>query len=82
LTSAHQETGAIDGPLAFWIHECFLSPVIRAAVLFLILTEHGQHSEDTRFRWSDCTRTTRVGQFHKNGATVEFDSRIGCDESG
>jgi hypothetical protein len=26
LTSAHQKTGAVDGPLAFKIHNAFLSP--------------------------------------------------------
>jgi hypothetical protein len=26
LTSAHEETGAIDGPLRFEIHECFFRP--------------------------------------------------------
>jgi hypothetical protein len=34
LKSSHQETGAVNGPLAFQIHEGFLSSVIRAAVCF------------------------------------------------
>jgi len=40
LTSTHQETGAVNGPLAFeihavfQIHECFLSSVIGADVCF------------------------------------------------
>jgi hypothetical protein len=71
LTGAHQETGAVDGPLAFEIHKCFLSP-LRSGCLDFGLAEHGQRSVDCAFRWSDCTRTNRVGQFHKNGATVEF----------
>jgi hypothetical protein len=32
LTSTHQETGAVNGPLAFQIHEGFLSSFIGAAV--------------------------------------------------
>jgi hypothetical protein len=69
LTSAHQKTGAIDGPLAFDIHSAFLHPT---RFVFLVLTECGCHSADTCFKWSDCTRRKRAGQLHKNCATVEF----------
>jgi hypothetical protein len=34
LTSTHQETGAVNGPLTFQIHKCFLSPFGRADVRF------------------------------------------------
>src|SRR5208282_2757376 len=34
LTSAHQKTGAVDGPLAFTIHSHFFHPSARAGVGF------------------------------------------------
>src|SRR5882762_4604074 len=36
LTSAHQKTGAIDGPLAFKIHNAFFHPT---RLVFLVLTD-------------------------------------------
>ena len=36
LTSAHQKTGAVDGPLAFHIHNAFFHPT---RFVFLVLTD-------------------------------------------
>jgi hypothetical protein len=37
------------------------------------LTERGRRFGGMLvFKWSDCTRTKRVGQYHKNCATVGF----------
>ena len=47
LTSAHQKTGAIDGPLAFDIHNAFFHP---ARIVFLVLTERDFRSADTCFK--------------------------------
>jgi hypothetical protein len=69
LTSAHQETGAVDGPLAFHIHSAFFHPT---RFVFLVLTERDFRSADACFKWSDCTRRKEAGQLHKNCATVEF----------
>jgi hypothetical protein len=69
LTSAHQKTGAVDGPLAFDIHSAFFHPT---RFVFLVLTERDCRSEDACFKWSDCTRRKGAGQLHKNCATVEF----------
>jgi hypothetical protein len=69
LTSAHQKTGAVDGPLAFHIHSAFFHPT---RFVFLVLTERDSRSADARFKWSDCTREKEAGQLHKNCATVEF----------
>jgi hypothetical protein len=69
LTSAHQKTGAIDGPLAFHIHNAFFHPT---RFVFLVVTERDFRSADARFKWSDCTRRKGAGQLHKNCATVEF----------
>jgi len=69
LTSAHQKTGAVDGPLAFDIHNAFFHP---ARFVFLVLTERDFRSADACFKWSDCTRRNWAGQLHKNCATVEF----------
>jgi hypothetical protein len=69
LTSAHQKTGAVDGPLLFHIHSAFLSP---HPILVLVVTERGCRSADDCFKWSDCTRRKVAGQLHKNCATVEF----------
>ena len=87
LTSAHQETGAVDSPLAFEIHKCFLSPLGWAGVRFWL--------SGFRFRPStDAARRTLVS----SGATVRAERervnyirivqrwnsglRIGWDESG
>lgn len=70
LTSAHQKTGAVDGPLAFKIHNAFFHHPTR--LTFLVLTERDFRSADARFKWSDCTRRKGAGQLHKNCATVEF----------
>src|ERR1700704_1952802 len=69
LTSAHQKTGAIDGPLAFKIHNAFFHPT---RFVFLVVTERDFRSADACFKWSDCTRREGAGQLHKNCATVEF----------
>ena len=69
LTSAHQKTGAVDGPLMFHIHSAFLSP---HPIFVLVVTERGCRSADDCFKWSDCTRIKVAGQLHKNCATVEF----------
>jgi hypothetical protein len=69
LTSAHQKTGAVDGPLAFKIHNAFFHPTPFA---FLVVTERDFLSADACFKWSDCTRRKGAGQLHKNCATVEF----------
>ena len=69
LTSTHQETGAVDGPLMFHIHSAFLSS---HPIFVLVVTERGRRSADDCFKWSDCTRRKGAGQLHKNCATVEF----------
>ncbi len=38
----------------------------------LNLAEHGCRTADICFKWSDCTRRKKVGQYHKNCATVEY----------
>ena len=58
LTSAHQKTSAVDGPLAFKIHMAFFHPT---RSVFLVLTERGCRSADTCLKWSDCTRRQRGG---------------------
>ena len=58
LTSAHQETGVVDDPLACKIHGAFFHPAAGQVRLC--------------FEWSDCTRAEGAGQYHKNCATVEF----------
>jgi hypothetical protein len=58
--------------LAFKIHNAFFHPWLGSLQAFKILTEHGRRSANACFKWSDCTRTKRAGQFHKNGAMVEF----------
>jgi len=43
LTSAHQKSGAVNGPLAFKIHKCFFHPSAGqtlVAIRFRILAEH------------------------------------------
>src|SRR5208282_1688283 len=67
LTSANQKTGAVDGPLAFKIHSCFLSPFGRAGVRFwpsgfMFAPSRVATWRNARFKWSDCTRTKRAGQ--------------------
>lgn len=78
LTSMHKKTGAIDGPLAFKIHNASFTLFGRLPTVccrFRILTGHGHRPANSRFQWSDCTRTRREGQLHKNCATVEFSFR-------
>jgi hypothetical protein len=70
LTSAHQKTGAVDGPLAFDVHSAFFHHPTR--FVFLVLTERDFRSADACFKCSDCTRRKGAGQLHKNCATVEF----------
>ena len=77
LMSAHEKTGAVDGPTAFRIHSCFLSPFGRAGVCctlsgFMFSPGGVAAWRKARSKWSDCTRTTSGGQLHKNCATVEF----------
>src|SRR6202521_6466443 len=69
LTSAHQKTGAVDGPLSFQFHSASLSP---PPISVLVVTERGCRPADDCFKWSDCTRRKVAGQLHKNCATVEF----------
>jgi hypothetical protein len=47
LTSAHQETGAVDDPLAFDIHSAFFYPT---RYLFLVVTERGLRSAECLFQ--------------------------------
>ncbi len=87
LTSAHQEAGAVDGPLVFKIHKYFLSPLGSTGGRFWL--------SGFRFRPStDAARRTLVS----SGATVRAERgrvnyirivqrwnsglRIGWDESG
>jgi hypothetical protein len=76
LTSTYQETGAVDGPWAFNIHNAFFipsaGPMFLAGIQVSDLAEHGRRPANACFKWSDCTRTSRAGQLHKNCATVEF----------
>jgi hypothetical protein len=65
LTSAHQKTGAVDGPLMFHIHSAFLSP---HPIFVPVVTERGCRSADDCCKWSDCTRRKVAGQLHKNCA--------------
>ena len=49
LTGAHQKTGAVDGPLAFYIHGAFFHPSRRAGTAdfrLRILAEHGQRAAE------------------------------------
>jgi hypothetical protein len=43
LTSAHQKTGAVDGPLAFQIHSAFFHPT---RFVFPVVTERGCRSAE------------------------------------
>jgi hypothetical protein len=81
LTGAHQETGAVYGPLVVWIHGGLVSSSgvrfqvsgLRCQVSVLSFLRRGLRGFGRYgFKWSDCTRSGSMGQFHKNGATVEF----------
>jgi len=86
LTSAHQETGAIDGPLAFKIHKYFFhplaGPMLVAAFRFRILSEHSHRSANA----CSSGATVRAHQGRVNTIRIvqrwNFRSRNGCDESG
>jgi hypothetical protein len=87
LTSAHQKTGAVDGPLAFKIHSAFFHPSVGPVFV-------------SGFQVSgfDRARPPLGGMLVSSGATVRaergrvnytrivqrwnFRSRIGWDESG
>ncbi len=85
LTGAHQETGTIDGPLAFRIHKCFLSLIGGAGVgcSLQVLTGHDYRSVDNCFQSGVTVRaqrgwvnTIRIVQPWISGAWIR------CDESG
>ena len=70
LPSAHQEAGAINGPLACKIHSVFYP---RAGPMFRFWFHRARSPPSGwSLQWSDCTRPNRPGQYHKNCAMVEF----------
>jgi hypothetical protein len=79
LTSAHQKTGAIDGPLAFDIHSAFLH---LTRFVFLVLTE----AAVTRRMLVSSGATVLAEKRRVNYIRIvqrwNFNSRIRCDESG
>jgi hypothetical protein len=97
LTSPHQETCAVNGPLSFGIHGKFFhlfadssgtglrcqvsglnldkkgtGAAIHFSFLFQIFAEPSRCPACVCFEWSECTRRSRAGQYHKSCATVEF----------
>lgn len=55
LTSAHQKTGAIDGPWALSVHKTFFNPrhapmLVPGISGFRFLTEHGRRSANSLFQ--------------------------------
>ncbi len=76
LTGAHQKTGAVDDPLVFRIHGAIFHPWQGRFASGVSLLGFGGTwlllEANACFEWSDCTRTERAGQYHKNCATVEF----------
>jgi hypothetical protein len=73
LAGAYEKTGAVYGPLVVWIHGAHL----RFRYRFLVferkqVLRSAQDDKSDGFEWGDCTRSGSTGQFHKNGATVEF----------
>jgi len=55
LMSAHEKTGAVDGPVAFRIHSCFLSPLRQGGCLlhafrFHVFAERGRRLAECSFQ--------------------------------
>lgn len=77
LTSAHQESGAVDGPLTFRIHSFLSLPGGRAVLVPGSLVSsfvRARSAPGGKVFSSEVTlrAVARAGQFHKNGAMVEF----------
>ncbi len=79
LTRAYQKSRAINRPSMFRIHILCFHPCGRFGVLSGFIRPFSLHgpansSREPAVRWSDFTRVNKVGQYHKNCATVEFQS--------